>query len=341
MKLIIQIPCYNEEKTLPITLRDFPRQIPGVECIEYLIVDDGSSDRTVEVARELGVHHIVRLGKHLGLGAAFRAGLEACLKRGADLIVNTDGDNQYSGADIPLLIQPLLDQRADLVIGVRDIDSVHDFSPLKKKLQKIGSWVVCRAARCRIEDTTSGFRAFNREAALRLNIFSEFSYTLETLIQAGQSALRVITVPISVNRKLRESRLAGSIPQYVGRSAATILRIYATYYPLRFFSIGGGFFFLAGLILSLRYLMLYVFYAEGGHLQSLILASILFMLGVQLWVIGLVSELICVNRRLAEDVLYRFRKLEMETKQIAPWSENSSSPASAEPTSTSAFRDSQ
>jgi glycosyltransferase involved in cell wall biosynthesis len=313
MKLIIQIPCYNEEKTLPVTVRDLPRKIPGIDCVEFLIVDDGSSDRTAEVARGLGVHHIVKLGKHLGLGAAFRAGLEACLRQGADLIVNTDADNQYSAADIPALIKPLLSQQADVVVGVRNIDSVHDFSPIKKKLQKVGSWVVCRAARCRIEDTTSGFRAFNREAALRLNVFSEFSYTLEILIQAGQSSLRIATVPISVNRKLRESRLAGSILHYIGRSAATILRIYATYNPMRFFFFGGGFFLAAGFMISLRYLILYSFYSEGGHLQSLILASILIMLGVQLCVIGLVSELICVNRRLAENILYRLRRLEVES----------------------------
>ncbi len=341
MKLIIQIPCYNEEKTLPVTLGDLPRQIPGIDCTEFLIVDDGSSDRTVEVAQGLGVHHIVKLGKHLGLGAAFRAGLEACLKQGADLIVNTDADNQYSAADIPALIQPLLSQHADVVVGVRDIDSVHDFSPLKKKLQKVGSWVVCRAARCRIEDTTSGFRAFNREAALRLNVFSEFSYTLETLIQAGQSSLRISTVPVSVNRKLRESRLAGSIPHYISRSAATILRIYATYNPMRFFFFGGGFFLALGFVISLRYLVLYSFYSEGGHLQSLILASILIMLGVQLCVIGLVSELICVNRRLAENILYRLRRLDVESYGLSSSGQNMCRSVPATTASASHDRDCQ
>ncbi len=318
MKLIIQIPCYNEEQTLRSTLQALPRAIPGVACIEWLVVDDGSTDRTCEIAQEAGVHHILRLGKNRGLGTAFRIGLDACLKRGADLIVNTDGDNQYCAGDIPKLIQPILEGRADLVVGVRDIEAVTDFSPLKKRLQRWGSWVVRHAARCQIEDTTSGFRAYSREAALQLNVFSGFSYTLETLIQAGQSDLRLESVPISVNRKMRDSRLAASIREYILYSALTILRIYATYNPMKVFLAAGGLLFFLGGVLALRYLFIYLFHAGSGHLQSLILAAILIILGVQLFVLGLVSELVSVNRRLMEEVVYRLRNMELQRAGLYP-----------------------
>jgi glycosyltransferase involved in cell wall biosynthesis len=314
MKLIIQLPCYNEEQTLASTLAELPRQIPGVDCIEVLVVDDGSTDRTAEIARQAGVPHVISLGKNRGLGTAFRLGLEACLSRGADLIVNTDGDNQYSAADIPRLIQPLLEGKADLVVGIRNIEGVADFSPLKKRLQRWGSWVVRQAARCQIEDTTSGFRAYNREAALQLNVFSGFSYTLETLIQAGQSNLRLTAVPITVNRKMRESRLAGSIREYIQQSAITVLRIYATYNPMRVFLMTGGLCFGAGALVALRYLAIYLFQSSGGHIQSLILSAILIILGVQLFAVGLVSELVSVNRRLNEEILYRLRKLDLSKK---------------------------
>jgi glycosyltransferase involved in cell wall biosynthesis len=311
MKLIIQIPCYNEENTLPTTLADLPQSLEGINSIEVLVVDDGSSDQTAAVAESLGVAHVVRLGKHQGLGAAFRAGLDAGLKRGADIIVNTDGDNQYRGSDVTALVAPILENKADLVVGVRNIDDITHFSKLKKWLQKIGSWVVRKAARSQIEDTTSGFRAFNREAALRMNVFSEFSYTLETLIQAAQTPLRIRTVPVQVNPQLRPSRLAESIGHYLLSSATTILRIYCTYNPRRVFFIGGSFSCLAGLAISLRYLYLYLSTAASGHVQSLILSAILMILGFQLLVVGVVSELISVNRRLSEDVLYRLRKLEL------------------------------
>jgi glycosyltransferase involved in cell wall biosynthesis len=311
MKLIIQIPCYNEENSLPATLRELPRGIRGIDEIEVLVIDDGSDDRTVEMARQAGVSHIVSLGKHQGLAVAFRSGLDACLWRGADLIVNTDGDNQYAGGDIETLVAPILSGQADLVVGVRDIESISYFSPLKKRLQRIGSWVVRQAAGSPIEDTTSGFRAFNREAALRINVFSGFSYTLETLIQAGQGPLRIATVPVRVNAKMRESRLAGSIRKYIARSAATIFRVYATYNPMRVFFWAGAVSFSLGCLISLRYLYLYWTASASGHVQSLILSAILMILGFQLFVVGVVSELISVNRRLNEEVLYRLRRLEL------------------------------
>ena len=317
MKLIIQIPCFNEEATLPLTLRALPRAIPGIDQIEVLIIDDGSTDDTSGQAYELGVDHLVDLGQHQGLGSAFRAGLEACLRLGADVIVNTDGDNQYHGEDIEALVQPIVKQQADLVIGTRDIDSIEYFSPLKKWLQKWGSWVVRKAAGSPIRDATSGFRALNREAALRTIVYSKFSYTLETVIQAGRSRLRVATVPVRVNGKLRESRLAGSTWQYLKRSTATILRIYAMYNPLRVFFFIGGSSCLLGVLLGLRYLYFYVTAAASGHIQSLILSAILMIVGFQVMVIGLVADLIGANRRLNEDILYRVRKMELARQDIS------------------------
>jgi glycosyltransferase involved in cell wall biosynthesis len=310
MKLIIQIPCFNEEMTLPATLGRLPRNIAGIDEIEILIINDGSTDKTAAGARECGVDHILELGQHQGLGAAFRAGLDHCLKLGADIIVNTDADNQYYGEDIEGLVRPILEGKADLVIGTRDIDSIRHFSVAKKCLQKLGSWVVRKAARASIQDATSGFRAFNRESALRTIVYSKFSYTLETVIQAGNSHLRVLTVPIRVNEKLRESRLANSSWQYLRRSTATILRIYAMYNPLRVFFCIGGFSFLMGFLLELRYLYFYFAVAAGGHIQSLILSAILMIVGFQIMVIGLIADLIGANRRLNEDILYRVRKME-------------------------------
>lgn len=314
MKLIVQICCLNEEATLPATLRDIPRQIPGVDAVEVLIVDDGCTDRTVEVARELGVEHVVRFNSNRGLAAAFAAGLDASLRLGADIIVHTDGDNQYAGADIPRLIAPILEGRADIVVGDRQTDTIEHFSPLKKRLQKLGSWVVRRASHTTIPDATSGFRAYSREAALRLNVVSTYSYTLETIIQAGQQRLAVTHVPIGTNPVLRKSRLMHSVPAYILRSAETITRIYAMYEPLRIFILTGAVLFLAGLALGLRYVY-FMFQGSGsalGHVQSVVLAGVLLSAGAQVMLIGIVADLIAINRRLSEDILLRVKRLEMK-----------------------------
>ncbi len=311
MKLIIQIPCLNEEKTLPLTLNDLPKSIPGVDEIEILVINDGSTDDTVQVARENGVHHIVNMTNRKGLAAAFLAGLDASVKLGADIIVNTDGDNQYSGESVPDLIQPILNNEADMVIGDRQIDDVAEFSTIKKKLQHLGSWVVRQVSGTDIPDTTSGFRAFNREAALRLNVISRFTYTLETIIQAGRKNIAVTHVPIKTNKKLRESRLFKSIPSYIGRSAGTIFRIYAMYEPMRIFSFVGALFVAAGLYRPVTFLYKQVVFDGGGHVQSLILSSILIVVGFLFFFIGLAADLIAGNRRLTEDTLYRVKKLEL------------------------------
>ena len=317
MKLIIQIPCFNEEATLPATVRQLPRQIPGIDQIEVLVVNDGSTDQTVQRARELGVDHFVEFGQNQGLGTAFKTGLDACLKLGADIIVNTDADNQYFGEDIAALVQPILQGQADLVVGTRDIDSIEYFSTSKKKLQKFGSWIVRKASGCAIQDTTSGFRAFNREAALRTIVYSKFSYTLETLIHAGSGSLTITHVPVRVNDKLRESRLAGSTWQYLQKSLATLLRVYSMYNPLKVFLFMGSLSFLLGITLGLRYLYFYFFEGSSGHLQSLILAAILMIVGFQIMVIGLVADLIAANRRLSEEMLYRLRKIELQGSAAA------------------------
>jgi glycosyltransferase involved in cell wall biosynthesis len=319
MKLIVQIPCLNEAATLPATVRDIPRQIEGVDKVELLVIDDGSSDETAAVARELGVEHIVRFRSHRGLAAAFAAGLDAALRLGADIIVNTDGDNQYAGADIPRLIAPILAGQADVVIGDRQIDSIPHFSPTKKRLQKLGSWVVRQASHTDIPDTTSGFRAYSREAALRLNVLSDYTYTLETIIEAGHKRLAVAHVPVRTNPRLRESRLIHSIPAYLRRSAETIVRIYAMYEPLRVFLAAGIVLLLGGLALSLRYLY-FVFQGEGkGHVQSVIIAAVLFIAGFQVILIGLVADLIAINRRLSEEILLRVKRMELgEGKDEAP-----------------------
>ncbi len=311
MKLIIQIPCFNEADTLPEVLSGLPRTLDGVDVVETLVVDDGSSDGTVEVARRLGVTHVVELGRNQGLGVAFRTGLDAGLKLGADIIVNADGDNQYRGSDVGALIRPIVQGEADLVVGSRDIGAVSYFSSTKKWLQRLGSWLVRTVAHCPVDDTTSGFRAYSREAALRTIVHTRFSYTLETVIQAGSIQLSVTTIPIQVNQKLRESRLARSTWYYLKKSMATILRIYTMYNPLRVFLLLGGVSFLLGFLLGLRYLYFFFLESAGGHIQSLILASILMILGFQVIVIGLVADLIGANRRISEETLYRVRKLEL------------------------------
>lgn len=315
MKLIIQIPCLNEEQTLPQTLADLPRYIDGVSEIEYLVIDDGSTDRTVEVARTNGVHHIVRLTNRKGLAEAFMAGLDACLKLGADIIVNTDGDNQYRGADIEKLVRPILDRKADMVVGDRQVESIAHFSPLKKRLQKIGSWVVRHVSETNVPDATSGFRAYSREAALRMNVISRFTYTLETIIQAGKKNIALSHVRINTNGKLRESRLFSSMPAYIKRSVSTIFRIYAMYEPLKMFAISGTIIFTPGAVLALRFLYFFFTGDGNGHIQSLILSAVLMIVGFQITMIGLVADLIGGNRRLIEDSLYRIKKLELQALQ--------------------------
>ena len=311
MKLIVQIPCYNEEQTLPETVKDIPHKIEGVDQVEILIIDDGSIDRTVEVAKEIGVDHIVRNICNKGLARTFLAGLDACLRLGADIIVNTDGDNQYKGEDIPKLIAPILKGEADIVIGDRQTDKVAHFGFAKKKLQKIGSWVIRGLSETDVPDAVSGFRAFRREAAMQMNIVSPFSYTIETIIQAGKKYLAVKSVPIGTNPKTRESRLFKSIPRFIERSLSTMIRMYTMYQPLRVFFYIGFFFILAGLIPSVRFLIYYFMGQGGGHIQSLIFASILFIVGFQVLVVGLVADVISFNRRLIEETLLRVRRIEL------------------------------
>jgi len=314
-KLIIQIPCYNEEASLPITLAALPREIAGVDVIEWLIIDDGSTDRTVEVARQFGVDHIVSFPHNQGLAKAFIAGLEACLRAGADVIVNTDADNQYCADDIPSLIEPILSGKAEIVIGARPISEIAHFSPTKKLLQKIGSRVVRMASNTNVEDAPSGFRAISREAALRLNVFNEYTYTLETIIQAGQNGLTITSVPVRTNEDLRPSRLIKGIPSYIKQSLLTILRIFMTYKPLRFFMITGSVPFAMGALIGVRWLVLYLSGTPRTHVPSLILASILILIGVQLWVFGLVADLLSVNRKMLEDIQLRIRRSEFDAQK--------------------------
>jgi glycosyltransferase involved in cell wall biosynthesis len=307
MKLVIQIPCYNEETTLPLTLADLPRELSGVDAIEVLVVDDGSRDRTAEAARELGVAHVVRHKRNRGLAAAFQTGLEAALAAGADIIVNTDADNQYYGPDIARLIEPILAGRADIVVGDRGVAALAHFSPLKRFLQRLGSAVVARAAGIPIPDATSGFRAFSREAALRLTVLSEYTYTLETLIQAGARGMAVVFVPVCTNPQTRRSRLIRNIPSFLAISAVTILRFYTMYRPLRVFMTIGGVLLSAALILGIRFLYFYAVGRGTGHVQSLILAAILSIVGVQVGLIGLVADAVSMNRRMLEEAVWRAR----------------------------------
>lgn len=311
-KLIIQIPCYNEERTLGTTLAALPRQLAGIDCIEWLVIDDGSKDRTVEVAKDNGVDHIVRFPTNQGLAKAFMAGLEASLKAGADIIVNTDADNQYCADDIPKLIQPILLGKAEIVVGARPIWKTKQFSPTKKLLQKLGSWVVRLASKTNIPDAPSGFRAFSREAALRLNVFNNYTYTLETIIQAGQKGMAITSVPIRTNPVLRPSRLVRSTPSYVVRSLFTILRIFMLYKPLRFFLLLGSVPFSLGVILGVRWLIFYWAGSERTRVPSLILTAILILIGFQLWMFGLVADLMSANRRLVEEVQLRMRRLDAQ-----------------------------
>lgn len=315
MKMIIQIPCYNEAETLEIALNDLPKHIDGIDEIEYLIINDGSKDNTVEVAQKWGVHYVVNFTRNKGLAKGFMAGIDACLANGADIIVNTDADNQYCGEDIETIVRPILDGKADIVIGERPIDKTEHFSPLKKKLQHLGSWVVRKASNTDIPDAPSGFRAYSREAALRINVVNEYTYTLETIVQAGRERMAIMSVPIRTNAELRPSRLFSSMFGYIKKSMVTIVRAYVMYKPLRFFTYLGMIPFLGGVGFGVRYIVLIFMGMAKGHIQSLIFASMLILLGVMCWVIGVLADVIAANRKILEDIQYHVRKLQLEEKE--------------------------
>jgi glycosyltransferase involved in cell wall biosynthesis len=310
MKVIIQIPCFNEAESLPHSVPNLPRQVPGCERVEWLVIDDGSSDATARVAIDLGVDHVIRHPVNRGLAAAFMTGLEAAVVRGADIIVNTDADNQYDARDIGNLVQPIIEGRAEIVIGARPIDETEHFSGLKKTLQKLGSWVVRIASNTQVVDAPSGFRAFTREAAQRLNVFSSYTYTLETIIQAGHSNIRVLSVPVRTNPDLRPSRLVKSMGRYVWRSASTIVRIFATYRPLAFFTMVAAFFLGLGGLLGTWYLVHMLLGEGAGHVQSALLAAASVTIGFLLLMLGFIADLQSVNRRLLEGIDWRLRRLE-------------------------------
>ena len=316
MKLIIQIPCLNEAETLEIALNDLPKHIDGIDEIEYLIINDGSVDNTVEVARNWGVHYIVSFKRNKGLAKGFMAGIDACLKHGADIIVNTDADNQYCGEDIEKLVRPILDGKADIVIGERPIDETEYFSPLKKKLQHFGSYIVRKASKTDIPDAPSGFRAFSREAAMHINVMNNYTYTLETIVQAGRSSWAITSVPVRTNGELRKSRLFHSMGAYVKRSMITIIRAYMMYRPLRFFSVLGLIPFTGGFLIGLRFLIYWLKGSGSGHIQSLIFASTLMLLGFMTFIVGLQADVIANNRKILEDIQYRIRKSEYDGVQI-------------------------
>jgi glycosyltransferase involved in cell wall biosynthesis len=309
MKLIIQIPCYNEAETLPETIRELPREVPGVDRVEFLVIDDGSQDGTAQAARDSGAHHVVRLPHHAGLAAAFAAGLDASLSLGADIIVNTDADNQYAASDILKIVAPIINGEAELVIGDRGVATLATFSPIKRRLQRIGSRVVSRAAGLDVPDATSGFRAMTREVAMRTNVLSDYSYTLETLIQAGNQRTRVASVRVQTNPPRRPSRLMRGTWDYLTHSTATIIRSYTMYRPLRVFFTVGALLVLLGAALVIRFLVYYFQGLGGGHVQSLILAAVLLIVGFQTGLIGLVADLISKNRRLLEEIVFRLRKI--------------------------------
>lgn len=312
MKLIIQIPCYNEAETLEIALNDLPREIDGIDEIEYLIIDDGCKDNTVEVAKQWGVHHVVSFTRNKGLAKGFMAGLDACLRNGADIIVNTDADNQYCAADIPKLIQPILEKQADIVIGERPIDDTEHFSWLKKRLQHFGSWVVRKASHTDIPDAPSGFRAFSREAAMRINVINDYTYTLETIVQAGRNKMAITSVPVRTNPELRKSRLFHSMFGYIKKSILTIIRALMMYKPLYCFTMVAIVPSLIGFIIGVRFLVFYFMGKGSGHTQSLMLACTLLIIGFITFVIGMLADVIAANRKILEDTQYHIRKLEYD-----------------------------
>lgn len=312
MKLIVQIPCLNEEDTLPATIGDIPRQVPGIDRVEVLVIDDGSTDRTSEVARECGADHVIRFPQNRGLGHAFKAGFDACLRLGADIIINTDGDNQYFGGDIDKLVAPIIEGRADLVIGDRQTGDIAHFSFVKRYLQSVGSRVISRLADMDIPDVASGFRAFSRDAAMHLSTFTDFDHTAEHVIESGQKRVAVVSVPIRTNPKLRESRLFSSIGEFVFRSGSISLRAYARYKALKIFALFGALTFAAGFVLGLRFLYFFFLTDQGMlHVQSLILAAILLLAGFQMFLTGVIADLIATNRSLLEEVLNRVRRIEL------------------------------
>jgi glycosyltransferase involved in cell wall biosynthesis len=312
VKLIIQIPCFNEEDQLPATLADLPREIAGIDRVEWLIIDDGSKDRTIEVAKANGVDHIVRLTNNKGLAAGFQAGLDACLKLGADIVVNTDADNQYNASDIPKLVQPILEGRADMVVGDRQVETIEHFSPLKVSLQKLGSWVVRQASGTDVPDTTSGFRAYNREAALQMAVVSRYTYTLETIIQAGKLLVATDHVPIGTNPKTRESRLFPSMWSYVRRNSLAIFRIYSQYEPMRIFWSLAAIIGVFAVIVWARYLYFYIDGRGAGHVQSLILGAVLFNAALLLGALGVLGDLMHANRVMQQRTFERVRRIELQ-----------------------------
>lgn len=315
MKCIIQIPCYNEARTLPETVAALPRTLPGIDTVEFLVIDDGSRDGTAEVAQTVGVHHVVRHPRNLGLARAFMTGLDSGLRLGADIIVNTDADNQYVAADIAALVAPILAGEAELVIGDRGVGQIEHFSPLKRALQRLGSWVISQAAGMKVPDATSGFRALTREAALHTLVLSSYSYTLETLIQAGAQRRAIRYVPVRTNLPTRPSRLMNNLPHYLANSTTTIVRAYTFYRPLRVFTTIGVIALLAGVAIGIRFLIAYFSGGGSGHIQSLILSAVLLIAGFQTLLIGLVADLIGANRKLMEEVLVRLRKNEFQAPE--------------------------
>ncbi|WP_226467840.1 glycosyltransferase family 2 protein [Luteimonas panaciterrae] len=315
MKLIIQIPCLNEVETLAIAINALPRTVEGFDTVEWLVIDDGSTDGTAELARKLGVHHVVRHQINRGLAVAFMTGLDACLQLGADVIVNTDADNQYNADDIPLLTAPIVSRQADMVIGARPIDETEHFSWIKKRLQRLGSWAVRVASKTKVEDAPSGFRAISRETAMRLNVFNSYTYTLETIIQAGLSDLSVVSIPIRTNPDLRPSRLVKSIRSYVRRSLGTIVRVFIIYRPLMLFVWVGALSLLAGLLSGGRFVYFYLVGQGEGHIQSVIFSALCVIVGVLFLMMGLIADLIAVNRKLSERILLRIRRIEQQQRK--------------------------
>lgn len=316
MKLIIQIPCYNEAETLEIALNDLPKHIDGIDEIEYLIINDGSNDNTVEVARNWGVNYVVSFKKNKGLAKGFMAGIDACLRNGADIIVNTDADNQYCGEDIESIVRPILEGKADIVIGARPIDQTEHFSWLKKKLQHLGSWVVRKASDTDIPDAPSGFRAYSREAALQLNIVNEYTYTLEQIVQAGRTKIPIMSVPIRTNKELRPSRLFHSMFGYVKRSMVTIVRAYLMYKPMRFFTGLSIIPFVIGFALGVRYIVKLIMGTTAGSIQSLILCSLLIMIAIMIWVLGMMADVIAANRKIMQEIQARTRDIDYRVSWI-------------------------